>query len=730
MKLQRYILISLCSASIFILASCNTIEVLKNLYLLDEQVLEYNQSGLDLMEEGKIQEAVISFNQALDYIVENNLNERDKDSPLNNLSWAYHELGQFEKSLEYIEKSLMIPPNTDIEYINKGNSLYALGRYEEALVNYDKAIKINKHSMHAYYGRGSVYYDSEDYEKAIVDFDKYLTYDEFDEDAIMYKVYSHLYLDQEPIALHFTDDLINQIGDQYFPYEAKSIVLDWTGNYTEIKKFHQETATKFPNLLDAQRKIAELEYYYGNYHQSVNHFTELIEEYPNQIDLYVWIIYTFGKLGELNKAITSYNKAQTIDDTSYELYNAIGNVYADETLYMEAVDYFNKAIELYPTDVDVYLSKLDALYNGKRYNSCIDFGIKSKELFTSVSTIPWYIGECYYELGQFQESITYYKKTIELDPNNDIVLSDIAYSYLSLEDYIQAQEYSDQSLAINSENETARYVKKAIEDNQEPIGRRIKEFFVDNYLYFDELPTLENEVSKHLNKDNSTYQEITQAINIMKSPDDIFTFVVYGEDYDYLMSQNDSDINYKEYGDILYLKIDNFSSNTDHKVIEELDKIKDTEEKILAIDLRNNSGGHTKSANNILDALMPEQVTSTLIDRNGYTSNYYSNASQITFNHIYIFVNEETASAAELLALSLKTYLNNVTILGNNTYGKGIGQTVFEDKKSKVMVFVTNHYWNVRQKNIMQTSIKPDITIEGTDVKDFMNVIIADHSES
>jgi tetratricopeptide (TPR) repeat protein len=726
MKLKRYLLIFLSLATILILASCNTIEVLKDSYLLNEQVLEINQTGIDLLEEGKIQEAVIAFNKALDHTVENKLSQRDKDSPLNNLSWAYHELGENEKSLEYIEKALKIPPNTDTEYINKGNALYGLSRYEEALINYDKAIEINKHSLHAYYGRGSVYFDTEEFEKAIVEFDRYLTYDEFDEDALIFKVYSFLNLDEGQKALQFTEELIYKIEDRYFPYEAKSIVLDWIGSYEEAKIFYEETATKFPNLLDAQRKVAELEYNYGNYNQSIIHFTKLIEEYPDHTDLYVWIIYSFGKVGELNKAIEYYNKALTIDDTSHELYNAIGNVYIDETLYMEAIDYFDKSITYNPTYEDAYVSKLDALYNAKRYSRCIDFGKESEGIFPSVSNIQWYIGECYYELGEFQESILYYKKTIGLDPMNDIVLSDIAYSYLSLEDFIHAKEYSDKSLEINSENETALYIKKAIQEHEEPLGTRIKEFFYDNYLYFDQLPMIENAVSESLDKQDITYHEIDLAINSMKHPDDIFTFVVYGEDYDYLISLNDSDIHYKEYGDILYVKIENFSSKTDNRVIEKLDKIQDTEEKILAIDLRNNSGGHTNSANNILDALIPKQVTSTLIDRDGYTNSYYSDASQIRFQRIYILVNEETASAAELFALSMKTFLNNVTILGNKTYGKGTGQSVFEDKKAKVMVFVTNHYWNVRQKNIMHSAIIPDITVESADLEDFINIIYED----
>lgn len=56
---------------------------------------------------------------------------------------------------------------------------------------------------------------------------------------------------------------------------------------------------------------------------------------------------------------------------------------------------------------------------------------------------------------------------------------------------------------------------------------------------------------------------------------------------------------------------------------------------------------------------------------------------KVKFKHIYIFVNQNSASSSELLSLGLKKYLNNVTIIGTPTVGKGVGQITFEDKNKK-----------------------------------------------
>lgn len=131
------------------------------------------------------------------------------------------------------------------------------------------------------------------------------------------------------------------------------------------------------------------------------------------------------------------------------------------------------------------------------------------------------------------------------------------------------------------------------------------------------------------------------------------------------------------------------------------------------------------SANHILDALLPECVTSMLIERDGYADSYYSNPDYVPFKQIYVLVDGNTASASELLTMGLSTYLPNVTVVGQKTYGKGVGQRVFEDKQNKLMILAVNHYWNVRQNNIMNSYISPDIYVKGSALEEYMKPVRA-----
>jgi C-terminal processing protease CtpA/Prc len=95
----------------------------------------------------------------------------------------------------------------------------------------------------------------------------------------------------------------------------------------------------------------------------------------------------------------------------------------------------------------------------------------------------------------------------------------------------------------------------------------------------------------------------------------------------------------------------------------------------------------------------------------------------IEFESIVILVDENTASASELFTLSLSEFLDNVTIIGRTTFGKGVGQTVYEDIKNEYVIYLVSFYWNVMEQNINKTGIEPDILIEGTELSDFLDRI-------
>ena len=99
----------------------------------------------------------------------------------------------------------------------------------------------------------------------------------------------------------------------------------------------------------------------------------------------------------------------------------------------------------------------------------------------------------------------------------------------------------------------------------------------------------------------------------------------------------------------------------------------------LIIDLRNNSGGDLEILYTILDYFIAEENVKlgTLEFSKGGTEEVFSTKYGFSFDNICILTNRYTISAAEAFSISLSE-LTNSLIIGEKTYGKGIGQTYFE----------------------------------------------------
>ena len=252
------------------------------------------------------------------------------------------------------------------------------------------------------------------------------------------------------------------------------------------------------------------------------------------------------------------------------------------------------------------------------------------------------------------------------------------------------------------------------------------DFIRKNYLYLDEVKDFENKAQQFEKKQNVTTEDIKNFIASVKLSDDKYTYVVDGKYYDYYSeSDNTPEITYNETdNNTCIIGIKSFSLNVGDAFAQIIDKIKDTRNKNLIIDLRGNGGGAIDAANDILDVLLPECTPSYLVRRNGSISSFKSDSCSVKFRKIAVLVDENSASSSELLALGLKKYLSNVAVIGHPTVGKGVGQVTFESKKNRYFIYLVSFYWNVKEKNIAGDRIHPDIIVQGSEDSDYINEAI------
>lgn len=165
-----------------------------------------------------------------------------------------------------------------------------------------------------------------------------------------------------------------------------------------------------------------------------------------------------------------------------------------------------------------------------------------------------------------------------------------------------------------------------------------------------------------------------------------------------------------------YINISIFANNTAKQFKEALSKLEDEKIEGLIIDVRDNPGGYLETATEISDLLLNKDKVIYKTNDGDKIEATYSKGKKDYDNKIVILINNGSASASELLTLSLKENLNAYTV-GVTSYGKGTVQEV--KKYNNIQYKYTTKLWlSPSGKSINETGIIPDLEVKSDNNSD------------
>lgn len=164
-----------------------------------------------------------------------------------------------------------------------------------------------------------------------------------------------------------------------------------------------------------------------------------------------------------------------------------------------------------------------------------------------------------------------------------------------------------------------------------------------------------------------------------------------------------------------YLIISQFTEKTAEQTIKAIDEMLKNNIDSLIIDLRNNGGGVVDDATNIANLFLNGQTIVTT----KYKETLEKNTEIVKSNEkiivpmdfpLVLLVNKGSASSSEILTGALKDN-DRATVIGTQTFGKGIMQQVFKFGEGFVQFTIAN-YLTPSGENIHKIGITPDIVLE------------------
>ena len=161
-----------------------------------------------------------------------------------------------------------------------------------------------------------------------------------------------------------------------------------------------------------------------------------------------------------------------------------------------------------------------------------------------------------------------------------------------------------------------------------------------------------------------------------------------------------------------YLEVSSFDEDTAENFKAKYEELKTQGITSLIIDLRNNGGGLVEQALKIADYIVPkDKELLVTVDKDGKEKVEKSKEDVLIDMPIVLLVNKNSASSSEILAGALKD-LNEATIVGTTTYGKGVIQQLVTLRDGSGLKFTVEEYYTPNRTKINGVGIEPNEKVD------------------
>ena len=163
--------------------------------------------------------------------------------------------------------------------------------------------------------------------------------------------------------------------------------------------------------------------------------------------------------------------------------------------------------------------------------------------------------------------------------------------------------------------------------------------------------------------------------------------------------------------DVGYIRLLTFNQRSASSLSEEIEKLTVEGATSFVIDVRDNPGGLLSSSVEIASLFIADGVIVRVEERERPPLEHRARGGVVTEAPVVLLVNNNSASASEVLAGALQDY-GRATVVGEQTFGKGSVQTVETLRSGGGIKFTIAHYVTPQGRVIDGVGLEPDVVVE------------------
>ena len=190
-----------------------------------------------------------------------------------------------------------------------------------------------------------------------------------------------------------------------------------------------------------------------------------------------------------------------------------------------------------------------------------------------------------------------------------------------------------------------------------------------------------------------------------------------GETFEVSVVKDIINVPYVEYAmledGVGYIRLIGFAGHVVQETKDALANLTERGAEKLVLDLRDNPGGSLDDVLDVADLFLERgQLIVSIRSRIEETETYYAKTDAVWNGPVVVLINENSASASELLSGAMQDHAR-ATVVGTQSFGKGIVQTYFQLPANKGWVkLTTDAYYTPNDICIHGVGITPDVVVE------------------
>lgn len=273
------------------------------------------------------------------------------------------------------------------DHRNLGMAFYRTQMYDEALREYRRIIEIKPDYYEARFYLGLIHFRKKEYAESATEF-------------------------LESIAIE---------PKKAAAYNNLGLSLEIMGEVEDAARQYRKAIELSPNLVTARINLAYL-LYYKHEHEAAQEQLNKIEKANEKMPIMVYLqgLISFKK-GDFDTALKSWLTLENVCKQNSAILNNIGAIMQAKEQDEEAGRYFNLALKTLPNNKNTLRNLVELYYKNNLVSQSLEILNKMGELDLLDSQDMARMGNLYLKQGQRDLAMKWWNKTIEIDPENQMV---------------------------------------------------------------------------------------------------------------------------------------------------------------------------------------------------------------------------------------------------------------------------------------------------------------------